>query len=242
MKFQKELDKLTKFSVHFFLVLPLICSARNVRIEPDYDFGGGAGGPMTSARWGILAISICVWIFPIPIAFIKERYGKSAGWTYWKWWFFLSVTAFIGMGITNEPWVGFFLMLGVTVAGFFIRTTDEVVSDIVESGKKDTRFNEVNSESVDTDVYSKGVRKNVQKVTSENAVAKNQSVSSSHPSPVKQSSHPAPELYKGGMIYMISGRPHQFNGSEFERVDTDESVVINGKTLVWNGKIFAAKD
>jgi len=50
-----------------------------------------------------------------------------------------------------------------------------------------------------------------------------------------------PQPYKGGMVFMISGSPHQFNGTEFERVDTDESVVINGKKFVWNGSNFVVE-
>jgi hypothetical protein len=63
-------------------------------------------------------------------------------------------------------------------------------------------------------------------------------VSQSQELPVKKIPEQEPQLYKGGMIFMISGHPHQFNGYDFERVDIDEIVVINGKTFIWNGKNF----
>jgi hypothetical protein len=243
MKLRELLDKLIWLLLHLVLVLPIVGFARNVIIEPDYDFFvGGAGGPMTSARWGILALSIFVWIFPIPIAFRKERYGKDAGWTYWKWWFFLIVIAFIGLGTTSEPWVAFLLMLAMAVVGLFFRTSDEVISDIVESVNKDTKLNEVDLKIDNTDTKENYVKNNSENSCVQNAIATNRDVVSTQQPSLAKCSTQQPQIYKGGMIYMISGLPHQFNGSDFERVDTDESVVINGKTLVWNGKNFVAKN
>lgn len=48
--------------------------------------------------------------------------------------------------------------------------------------------------------------------------------------------------YSGGLVYQIGGRPHQFNGSGFDEIDTDQSAFINGKSLSWNGTHFVEKN
>jgi hypothetical protein len=242
MKCCKRFHVFFRFLKHIFVLLPLECFARNVRLEPDYDFAGGLDGPLTFARWGIVAISIFVWIFPIPIAFRKESYGRSVGRTYWTWWFFLCATALIGLSATSDPWIAFLLMLGVTTIGCFFRTTDEVISDIVESVETDTRFNKAIIESSNVHANKYHVSNDMENSSSHDSAVLDKGVASTHQPAIAKNLTLEPRLYNGGMIYIISGHPHQFNGSDFERVDTEKSVVINGKTLTWNGKNFVHKN
>jgi len=280
----------------FFLFISLACFAQNPAIDPSVLNNSddlGSGGAMTTSRWGMVSIAISIWIFPIPIARKKERYGKSSHATYWKWVAVLMLTSLIGLGVTGEPWMVFFSMLGMTCLGFLVRSKDEFSLDIaesvqghpeprnlgIESGRSeftDPKFDAGLTNPSRKDGFVSGVIATSTPQGSEK-IAITQEASSRKKGMVfmisgqphqfngkdferldldegdlafgsnlpqslpQKNASQIPQPYKGGMVFMISGSPHQFNGTEFERVDTDESVVINGKKFVWNGSNFVVE-
>jgi hypothetical protein len=274
----------------FSLLVPIVCYSQNFnydRLDSGNFFFSGSSRPLPLSAWVTI---LSIWVFPFLIAKKKEsQYGKDGGLIYWKWVGIFLLVFLISMG---SGWFGFLLMICVFCAGFFWRSKDEYVSDVVSSVKKVTELQKLNSKRGDETVggsdfshgsegltgresdvgsrssndshlsespidrmrlgqYNQGMTYMIsgrphrfngfEFVRMESDDNKNDHSSNVNQSSVQQTVDDEPQIYSGGMIFMISGSPHQFNGDKFERVDTDKSVVINGVTFIWNGQNFVNK-
>lgn len=203
----------------------------------DYGDGSGPGGLLDGV------VQAVIFLF---ILFLILRKNKKA-----QLWAMVYLGFIIVLFIAGErTMAGVIMVLTIPVWLLlsYLRDTaietkkDEIANTTDEIGKS---HNKEHREKIQEVEFTQKRASNSTQATSESpiSVGTTNSEVKAHSEDIKPQTLPKPKkAYSGGMIYMIRGAPHQFNGIDFEEIDTSQTVMIGGRLLCWDGEKFVPKE